>query len=334
MSNKAVNNLTKKKLLFVCRLYVPHVGGVEKHVQELSYLLKTEYDITILTEQYDSSLPEQEILNEIKIIRIPNNVQGKFKMWRWIWQHRDLFFKSDIIHIHDVGWWIIPLLPKLFKKYFMTFHGYEHENGPTVKQILLRKGTEVCAKGTIAVGAWMKKWYWANPDVITYGAVYPYNKHEQKQKNSAAFVGRLEQNTGLLDYIHAFKQLPNWTLHIYGEGILQTKIPNTKNIIYHGITLDPYRALAQAEIACVSQYLAILEAASVGTSIIAHVCTPLKRDYMNALPIASSCTIVSTPEEIVSAVKQRKPLESFAQQWAQQQTWEQLAHIYRSLWKK
>ena len=74
-----------KKVLFLARRFHPYIGGVEKHVHEISKeLIKKGYEITVITERIDKKLSEKEQYNGINIIRLPigeNNYYKKFFIW-------------------------------------------------------------------------------------------------------------------------------------------------------------------------------------------------------------------------------------------------------------
>src|SRR3989344_4042460 len=91
---------TKTKLLFLARLYAPHIGGVEKHVAQLSeQLVKRGYKITVITEQFDAMLPLHETQKNIDIYRIPKKqCETKLGIWRWMLAHRFLIEEADIVH--------------------------------------------------------------------------------------------------------------------------------------------------------------------------------------------------------------------------------------------
>ena len=58
-------------IIFLVRLYHPHIGGVEKHVKTLSHLLSERgYRVTIITEKYDSDLKSFERIEGISVYRI------------------------------------------------------------------------------------------------------------------------------------------------------------------------------------------------------------------------------------------------------------------------
>ena len=93
------------KVLFLSRYKWPRVGGVEKHVHEISKRLEIRgHKIKILT--------EEEVGKE------------KWEIWRNIWKYNDLFDWADVVHIHDVYFWVLFLRPFYwYKKFFITFHG-------------------------------------------------------------------------------------------------------------------------------------------------------------------------------------------------------------------
>src|SRR5258708_35267938 len=133
--------MKKTKLLFLARRYSPHIGGVETHVEHLSAILqKKNYEITLITERHDSALSGQENIGNVQVQRIalPRAKTNKWSIWWWMLRHTFLFLRTDIIHIHDVFFWILPIYPLLTlsgKKIYVTFLGYESPRPLTNKQI-------------------------------------------------------------------------------------------------------------------------------------------------------------------------------------------------------
>ena len=153
----------------MCRLYWPHVGGVEKHVEKICDILSKNHQIVIVCEKHDPKLPDFEKKRGVEIYRIGET--GKFGIWKWWFQHLNLLRDADIIHIHDVFFWFLPFrLPFWFKKVFMTFHGYEGSDAPKWKQIFWHKLAAWLTKGNICIGDFHKKWYGVKPDFVSYGA--------------------------------------------------------------------------------------------------------------------------------------------------------------------
>ncbi len=157
-------------ILFMTRLYSPHIGGVEKHVERICGILSKKHQIIIVCEKNDPKLSDYEKNRGVEIYRIGES--GKWAIWKWWFQHLNLINNADIIHIHDVFFWFLPFrLPYWHKKVFMTFHGYEGANPPTWRQIFWHRVAAKLTKGNICIGDFHKKWYGVKPDFVSYGAV-------------------------------------------------------------------------------------------------------------------------------------------------------------------
>ncbi len=158
-------------ILFLTRLYYPHIGGVEKHVREVSKrLLKRGHEVKIITEKFDPNLKRLEIIDGIEVHRVPPG--DKWSTWKWMEENKQLLDWADVIHAHDVYFWLIPYkLLNPFKKTFVTFHGWEGKYPVPYKNIVVRKISEWLANGNICVGDYISKWYGTKADFVIYGGV-------------------------------------------------------------------------------------------------------------------------------------------------------------------
>src|SRR6266404_2210228 len=177
------------KIVFLCRFFYPHIGGVEKHVMEISKrLIKKGHEVTVITEMpaavSDSKkrllrfekleLALTESVNGIKIYRIFNGGEDKFKKFR-IWKEmlrlQKVIQNADVVHCHDVFFWYLPfrfLYPQ--KPVYTTFHGYERY--PITKSaIRVRKLSEKLSWGNICIGDFIPKWYGTKATIVSYGGV-------------------------------------------------------------------------------------------------------------------------------------------------------------------
>src|SRR3989344_4065166 len=165
----------QKKILFLSRYYYPHIGGVERHVKEISkILIRKGFKITIVTDYFNQNLKSEQLYGNIKVIRISYpeiKYVGLFILWFKLLKYIRLIANSDIVHVHDVFIWYLPfklLFPR--KKIFTTFHGYE--SFPVRKKnIIIRRFSEVLSTGSICIGEFMKKWYGHRPNFVSYGGV-------------------------------------------------------------------------------------------------------------------------------------------------------------------
>src|SRR5437868_6675780 len=128
-------------VLFLSRRFSPHLGGVEKHLKHLCVELQKNspkpLKIQVVTEQDQADLAEHEVIDGVEVFRIPLTDQktNKKQLWSWWRAHQQLLQAADIVHIHDVFFWLLPFrFQYFFKPWFMTFHGYEPPGLPNWRQ--------------------------------------------------------------------------------------------------------------------------------------------------------------------------------------------------------
>lgn len=334
----------KKTILFLTRLYHPHIGGVENHVRILTQeLLNKGYQVVVLTEQFEPGLKRTEIIDRVKVVRIPigpNSLVKKFYIWKWVVFNAVFFYRFDIVHVHDVFFWLYPLLPfGFYKRSAITFHGYE---GFPIKKswIIQRKIAEFTTKGSICVGDFMKKWYFARPTYVTYGGVRLTRENAKVSSQSAVFFGRLDDQTGILQYIKAYKiikkKYPKFILTVVGEGSLGSKIPDDVNIL--GFQENVEDLIASNRFVFVSRYLSMLEALVQKKEVIAVYNSPIMKDYLEMSPFKKYVQIARDENDIVNFV--RKSIEKGTDTnkidkgyyWASRQTWNKVCDFYLRLW--
>lgn len=333
-------------VVFLARRFSPHVGGVEKHLAELAAELSQRHTITIVTEQYDKVLPlEDQALTTLRIERIPLRRQqtNKWDIWRWWLTHFTILRNADVIHVHDVFFWLLPFLlfiPK--KKLFITFHGYEGNRAPNWRQRFWHQLAAWCCAGSIGIGGFHEKWYGVRPTITSYGAVSQRLPALESQRNGdLIFLGRLSEDTGIRTYLLGLAELKkqgiNRHLDVYGDGPLRTEcegiaLANHLSVRFRGFVPGASRLLPQYKVALVSRHLAILETLAAGVPIIAAWDTNIKHDYLTLAPFARWISIAHTPQDVTAALKNVPLPDSCSQAWAQTQTWEKLAAQYELLW--
>lgn len=346
----------KVSVAFFARRYLPHIGGVESHVYQVSKILNVQnFKITIITEQ-DASYEKLIEKNSYSVIyRIPINYQrNKITEWKWVFNNIRLLLNADIIHIHDVFYWILPMWPLLKllnKKIFITFHGYENADGPSTKQVFWHLLASKLTNGNICIGGFHSLWYRVKPTIISFGAttqVYKtyISKKYPKHTLKIIFIGRIAEDTGIIQYIKSLKLIKahfNIILDIYGDGPLRDlaeeltyKIGfkvNFKGFVSHN-SID----LTQYDVAFVSRYLAIIECMAAGLPVIAQFNSAIKRDYLAISPFCNWIFIVQSPTEIYYSLLKiqsgrltHNRRSSF--NWANQQTWSLVTQQYRNLWR-
>ncbi len=342
-------------ILFLARLFYPHIGGVEKHVLEVSKrLVQLGHRVIVVTENHKP--PLTHLVNRIEgieIIRInagKDDMFKKFRIWKSLWQLRTIIKEADIIHCHDVFFWYLPfrfLYPR--KPVYTTFHGYE-SYPVSMKAIIIRKISEKLSWGNICIGDFIKKWYGTKSDYVSYGAVDSViaRRHDQAilkndKKYSALFIGRLDEQTGILTYVKALEILkikyPNFELLVVGDGEYKRLIERQVKVL--GFQKNPEKYLRQSHFAFVSRYLSILEAIAAKRLVFAVYDNPIKEDYLKMTPFAKFIIIENDPERLAEKVKyflthpeKEKDLVNDAYDWVKKQSWDTLVKLYLSLWNK
>lgn len=334
----------KQSILFIAKWYRPHIGGVEKHVEEITSIFKKKFTITIITEQFKKTLLLYEKRDGVIIYRIPipkNVIIKKFYIWKWMLAHMGLFYRADVIHVHDVFYYILPFrLLFFYKKVYMTFHGYE---GYPLKfrWIVARKIAETFTNGNICVGDFMKKWYFTNPISIIYGGVRLGRKNITPNPQTAVFFGRLDDQTGILEYLEAYKKIckifPKFQLTVVGEGPLKAKLPKSIKIDKFSSNIEDY--ISKNRFIFVSRYLSMLEALAMKREVIAVYDNPIKKDYLQMSPFKKYISIAKNSDEIAEFVLNSLENEQENSNkiekgsvWASNQTWEKIVDVYRKLW--
>ncbi|MDP2637841.1 MAG: glycosyltransferase family 4 protein [Candidatus Levybacteria bacterium] len=337
------------KILFFTRLFYPHIGGVEKHILEISrILLKKGYSVVVVAERNDPNIKSEEILEGIQIhrINVGRNVWfKKFRIWKWLFENKYLIKEADVIHCHDVFFWYLPFrFLYRFKKVFTTFHGYE--SYPVTKRaIVVRRISEKLSKGNLCIGDFIKKWYGTKPTYVSYGGVKTSNMKMQNpvriSEMSAVFIGRLDEQTGIKTYVEAVKlirnKIPDFKFEVVGDGRLSQEINKYFRVL--GFKDNPEKFLLKHNFAFVSRYLSILEAMAAKKLVFAVFDNPIKEDYLKLSPFAKHIIISRSAKEISEKVlfylknfsdKDRKVKEAF--KFAKNQSWGNVVDIYQKLW--
>lgn len=318
------------KIVFVCARYYPSIGGVERHVQQVAERLAAKgHNVHIHVEPASQSNP---------------GFFKKFRIWYGMCTQLRLFLSADVIHIHDVFFWYVPLRLLLFyKPVYCTFHGYEGVVPPTKKAVMIRRFSEVFSKKTIEVGAYIKKWYGTHPDKIIYGgATYIISNPSSRvapKKLRIALIGRLTDDIGIPKYLGFFKELKKkkipFELHIYGDGPYKKSLE--KYGTTHGMIEDIMVPLQKADVVCASSYLTIIDALAFGKTVVALYNNPLKEDYLRCFPMAEDIIISDRPSRAVDVMfTQRKKISArdIVVKAHSLFSWDAITSTYLALWKK
>lgn len=94
------------------------------------------------------------------------------------------------------------------------------------------------------------------------------------------FVGRLEKDTGLSEFLKWLGKHKDYKVDFCGDGTLRKECKKYGEV--HGFT-DPKLFLKKAKICVPGGYLSYIEAKSYGCKIIVFPNNPLKKDYWNEI---------------------------------------------------
>jgi glycosyltransferase involved in cell wall biosynthesis len=351
------------RTLFITQRFYPEIGGVEKHCYMVSQeLAKHGIQVSVITGTLDQTLMPKEQLGNLPIHRIffknkhrmpPLSMLNIIKAWLFLLKNLRLIFQSDTIHLHDsqTFLWLSPFIPFVRRKAFITFHGFESYPIHNYRKVI-RKIAEKILDGSICVGKFIVKWYGAKPDYITLGGTeINIEKSSFGNDNGAVFVGRLANDTGILDLITALGILKSkyhfkFPLHICGDGplrkIIQQEIEKLGLEIYlHGFIPTPNDLIVKCRYAFLSGYLSILEAMAYKKPVFALYSNPLKRDYLYSFPNAEKLMIIaSSPEDLADKIfammnnpEETDLLIERAYKFVSQQTWANVACLYLKLYQ-
>jgi glycosyltransferase involved in cell wall biosynthesis len=286
------------KILFLTRKVLPEIGGVERHLDEISFSLRKFGNKIVTISEKNIKYPH------IKFI-------GIILIWIWIFKHRKFFKNIDTIHIHDVFIWYLPFVFIFHKnRIVITIHGLEWNKPFSISGILQKKLAVRLSDKSVGVGNFLEKYLNVKFDLITYGAATTVNSKITKTPNTIVYVGRLEKNTGLFKFLRWLDKNKRLKVEFCGDGVLRTECE--KYGIVHGFC-NPNPYYKKSEYCVPGGYLSALEALQYKCKLKLFWDDPVKEDYWKMSPFFKL-----KGGELIK--------------WAKKQTWEKLANEYISLY--
>jgi len=345
------------KIVMTTHYFHPHIGGIERHVSQVSQsLAKGGDEVHVITWRYDDTLPSISEENTVQIHRIldANWYKGTFRRlsgWAGMAGVREVWKNADVVHFHDYTpliEWYLPFLP-VNPRTFITFHGYEGYPIPRLS-IALRRFSNIVVRGAVCAGGFIPKYYGTDCPNITYGGVDTPPRTGKTRRDGAVFVGSLRPDMGIMGYLNALSILKEQhgielPLDVVGDGPLRDEVISFSGekgieVRLYGQKPDPVPFFKAAKVALVDSYLAILEAMASGTPVFSFYGNPLKKDYLYFFPgsgeilgirddpshlAADLAGYLSKPETYSESVER-----AFA--FAAEQTWGKVADLYRELY--
>ncbi len=338
-----------KKILFFCRLYYPHIGGVEKQVGELGKrLVKKGYEVTVITEKYNDFLKNKEYKDGVLILRfkVPKiKYIGLFYIWYWLLRNISVIRESDIVHAHSVyiWYWLFRFLfPK--KPSYVTFHGWEGKYPIPLKNIVIRKIDAFFSNKNITISDYVEKYYGIKANKLMYTSVDLPKVATNKRKNlrSLLYVGRLDEDTGIVKILKMLRYIKKKGIKIRmdfcGDGPLRNKCEKFGKV--HGF-VNPHIFYQKAFICLSPGHTSILEAFTYKCLVVTTYNNPVKRDYLNMTPFKNWIILENDPKNMANVILSylKRPSEANkkierAYNWVKKQNWEMGLKMYLDLWKQ
>ncbi|MBL7036532.1 glycosyltransferase family 4 protein [Candidatus Microgenomates bacterium] len=275
------------KILFISHYCPPHIGGVEKHVESISKVLKKNgHKVVVIAKDHPLKYPD------IKFV-------GLIKIWVELFKLRKVIKDSDVIHIHDVFIWYLPfrfLYPN--KKVYITFHG-GRQDFPSVpfKYKFFLKIAHKLTDGSIAVGGYIGKYFQIKPNAVIYGGVSKNKptRVKNKIKNSIVWLGRLDKESDLPQFLDWLKnEKRKYKVVFVGDGDMKKECSKFGEVV--GFVKDPKAYISKPEIVVPVGYLSYLEAKQAEATVMTFPKTSMKKDYWRGI---EKLSIVPTWESVV-----------------------------------
>lgn len=233
------------KILQVNKLYSPHIGGIERVIQDISEGLKDRYEIQVLVCQSKGKTSD-EVINGVSVKRAGSigtyfSCPVSFSFLRYF---RKMSEDADIVHIHlpfplaDLA----CLLSGYRGRVVLSWHSdvvkqkklmYFYK--PLMKSLLKRADRIFVATpghitGSAYLGPYSEKCavvpYGIDADSYEKAAAVPVLTQKLSQSDSVKilFTGRLVYYKGIDVLIRAMKDTSDCELFIVGEGVLHDQL--------------------------------------------------------------------------------------------------------------
>jgi glycosyltransferase involved in cell wall biosynthesis len=316
----APSHQNRLNILIVTPRFLPEVGGIETHVAEVTkFLAAAGHSVTILTTDRSGSLPREQDVNGVKIIRRsawPRNSDYYFapELCAEIFRR-----KCDIVHIQGCHTLVAPMamIASLVKRapFVVSFHSGGHSSRIRnalraiqwkVLSPLVGRAVKWIAVSDFEAQLFSEKMGVPREafDVIPNGASMPRRASQSPlQEGLIVSIGRLERYKGHHRAIEALpfilQRMPNARLRIIGEGPYEDALRElvddlnlSSKVEIGGVPSSDRLRLANilssaSLVVLLSDYeanpVAVMEALSLGRPVLATNCSGFKELAENGL---------------------------------------------------
>jgi glycosyltransferase involved in cell wall biosynthesis len=294
------------RICYVNPFFHPYIGGIEKHILEISSKLAKKHEVHVITSKLKSTTSYEKIENvhvhrlpclQIPIYNPPLLLDSPKKIVEKLKQIR-----PHIINLHT-RWYLAPVLGTILyakennTKVIVTWHNSIGEGNLLLKPFsfildkiaikLLKHCSKVIAVSNFVREQLIKHGAPSNKVVtIPNGFNRPIQEYELPSDNSVVFVGRLVSTKGIETLIKAAsivtQKYPKTKFYIVGKGpnifklkALTLKLGLKNKVIFTGFVPERIKNFLVAKAAVFvlpsiyeSAGLACLEAMSLGKAVI------------------------------------------------------------------
>ena len=286
-------------ITFLSPSFAPYKGGVEKHLDKIiNCFILDNHSVNLFCLRPHSPSKKSKNFNVHYNALYKNGLQFRISILCTFICNFKTIFKTDVFHFQDqVSFDYYYPFVRFFnfflkKPLYITYHGWEGIFPPENKEIHKRANSSKICNANLCIGDFIGKWYNLSPDIVSYGGVDIYEIKSNVNKNKFLFVGRLENDTGIIEYINAFivfngQNNNNYFLNICGDGSLREKIisiiSNEDQIHLIGFVDEIETEIQNSNVILTSGYLGILESFSFKKNVIATHDHALKEDYLKGI---------------------------------------------------
>lgn len=285
------------KIAMVTGQALPHIGGVEIHIDRICKELVKDrsLDITVICAASGGSDYPYKVIRDYSM------------------RNREYLNQFDIVHFHDFIHYLHVDVPS-----YITFHGWEGHCPPDPSIAIQRRNICHNVRGVIHVGDYLRKWYGTNHynDRTIMGGCYPKPYSDHSEYRSIGYVGQLRQDKGVNIYEEAAKLVPSLKLEV------ASNIPPDM--------IDKF--WEDKAFGFCNGYLASLEAMMNSVPCIAYYANEMVEDGLSEMPLYLARNTAEIAKGLEIATSEYKELSRLSHEYAMRNTWEIAANTYKSLW--
>jgi glycosyltransferase involved in cell wall biosynthesis len=225
------------KIAYVCHLYSPYFGGVEKYVQSIATRLSNKHDVSVITTDPTGQLPREERIGHVSIRRFRSwafneSIYYSPRMFAYLREHS---YEYDLVHANNYH--ALPAFyaaeSKARNRLIFTPHFHGTQGHYLVRNLLhfpyrllglriFRRSDRIICNTNFERNKILHSFRLARDKLIVMRQGVNLTRGMPVDKTSTAktllCVSRLEKYKGIQHVIGALKELPSFNLIVVGTG--------------------------------------------------------------------------------------------------------------------